>query len=274
MGVRRAEPRAEEQPAVCRRSAGRKTGRKLLAVVFGYAAHPTTITSGEHFYEFSGDYSGFAQQFLEENNPGAIALFVQGCGGDIMVSPRGTADLAREYGERLAAAVALQLGKSLQPVRGPLRAGFEIFPVELAPPPSRAQLEAESKHADLYYRWHAREMLKKLNRDGALPATYPYPLQAWQFGSDLTLIAMAGEVVVDYSLRLKKEIGGNALWIAGYCNDVFAYIPTKRVLAEGGYEGADSMIYYQRPGPFAPSIEETIIGKAHALVDKIRDSQP
>lgn len=243
---------------------------ELLAVVFGYAAHPTTITGPEHYYEFSGDYAGFAQQFLEERHPGALALFVQGCGGDIMVSPRGTAKLAREYGGRLSNAVSHELGNLLRPVHGPLKTAFETFPVTLAPAPSRESLETQLKQGDIYHRWHAQEMLKSLDRNGSLPATYPYPLQAWQFGEDLTLIAMAGEVVVDYALRLKKEVGGNPVWVAGYSSDVFAYIPSRRVLEEGGYEGADAMIYYMQPGPFAPSVEETIIGKTHELVERVR----
>jgi neutral ceramidase len=113
-------------------------------------------------------------------------------------------------------------------------------------------------------------MLKILDREGHLPSTYPYPLQVWRFGEGLTLIAMAGEVVVDYALRLKKELEPGPLWVAGYCNDVFAYIPSRRVLEEGGYEGGGAMIYYLQPGPFAPSIEETIVRKTHELVDRTR----
>jgi hypothetical protein len=97
---------------------------------------------------------------------------------------------------------------------------------------------------------------------------YPYPVQVWQFGSDLTLIPMAGEVVVDYALRLKRELGPERVWVAGYCNDVFAYIPSLRVLREGGYEGAGAMIYYGQPGPFDETVEETIIRQIHALVKK------
>ncbi len=105
---------------------------------------------------------------------------------------------------------------------------------------------------------------------GHLPTDYPYPLEIWQFGQDLTLIALGGEVVVDYDLRLKRELGAEKLWVAAYCNDVFAYIPSLRVLMEGGYEGGGAMVYYGQPGPFAPTIEETIIGKVHDLVRQVR----
>lgn len=81
-----------------------------------------------------------------------------------------------------------------------------------------------------------------------------------------TLVALGGEVVVDYALRLAREYSARRMWVAGYGNDVFAYVPSLRVLREGGYEGADAMIYYARPGPFTEQVEELIIGKAHELI--------
>ena len=115
-----------------------------------------------------------------------------------------------------------------------------------------------------------QEMLKILDREGRLPVEYPYPLQVWQFGSDLTFIAMAGEVVVDYDLRLKRELGVENLWVAGYSNDVFAYIPSLRVLREGGYEAEGAMICYGKPSRFAPSVEAAIMQKIREMVRTVR----
>jgi len=240
---------------------------KLRAVVFGYACHNTTARD---FMEFHGDYAGFAEAWLENHHPGARALFIAGCGGDANPYPRGTIELARQHGEELAGAVEKVLVRELQSVRGPLKTAYEEFPVAFATPPGREELQAQLENKDVYHRNWAAAMLTVLNRDGHLPAEYPYPLEIWQFGQDLTLIALASEVVVDYDLRLKKELGAEKLWVAAYCNDVFAYIPSLRVLEEGGYEGGGAMVYYGQPGPFAPTIEETIIGKIHNLVRRVR----
>jgi len=87
-----------------------------------------------------------------------------------------------------------------------------------------------------------------------LPDSYAYPLQVWQFGRNVTLIAMAGEVVSEYALRLRSELGGGRLWVAAYSNDVFACIPSRRIIEEGGYEaGASSLEFYVQPGPWKPS---------------------
>jgi hypothetical protein len=240
----------------------------LRGVVFGYACHNTTL--GGDIYQFHGDYAGFAQASLEKHHPDAVAFFVEGCAGDANPNPRGKVEQARQYGETLALAVDNAMRGSLRPVGGPLKTAFEVFPILFATPPARKDLEAQLQHKDIYFQWHAKEMLKQMDRDGRLPSEYSYPTQVWQFGRDLTLIAMAGEVVVDYDLRLKRELGAENTWVAGYCNDVFAYIPSRRVLEEGGYEGGGAMIYYVQPGPFAPSVEETIITEIHKAVERAR----
>jgi neutral ceramidase len=239
---------------------------ELRGVVFGYACHNTTL--GPDFCQFHGDYAGDAQKWLEERHPGAQALFVQDCGADADPYPRGGVDVAHRHGEELAVAVDKTLGARTQAVSGPLKTAWDDFPLRFAPPPTREDLQKKLSSDDFYVRKHAQAMLDILDRDGHLPAAYPYPIEVWQFGRDLTFVALAGEVVVDYDLRLKRELGPRNLWVAGYCNDVSAYIPSLRILREGGYEGGGAMIYYGRPGPFAPSVEETIVTKVHGLVDR------
>ena len=237
----------------------------LRAIVSGYACHNTAIRGD--FYEFHGGWAGSAQKRLEQQHPGVTALFVMGCGADANPYPRGN-DLPDVHGHALAAMIEQALERPGRPVRGSLRAAYEEFPLAFAAPPSREKLEAMFEGDNPYHRYHAREMLKVLDQKGRLPAEYPYPAQVWKLGDDLTLVALAGEVVADYALRLKRELGAEKLWVAGYSNDVFAYIPSRRVLEEGGYEASGAMIYYLQPGPFTPSVEETIIRKVHELVKR------
>ena len=95
-------------------------------------------------------------------------------------------------------------------------------------------------------------------KQGSLEPTYPYPVQAWRLDG-LTWVFLGGEVVVDYSLRIKRNLGSSHTWVSAYCNDVMAYIPSKRVLKEGGYEGATAMVYYGLPSPWSDEVEESII---------------
>lgn len=239
-------------------------GGKLRALVFSYACHATVLAG----YEINGDWPGFAQAELEKANPGAIAMFVQGCGADANPLPRRSVEQARIYGQVMAAAVGEVLKGKMRPLRGPLKTAFETVDVPFAKPPSREEYQARLTDKNPTFRRHARLMLDTIERDGKLRDRYPYPVQIWQFGGDLKLIVLGGEVVVDYDLRLRAQYGWDTTWVAGYSNDVFAYIPSLRVLKEGGYEAGGAMPAQGLPGPFGEAIEETIIKQVGALVKR------
>jgi neutral ceramidase len=240
----------------------------LRAVVAGYACHATVLSD----YLINGDWPGFAQAQIEKAHPGAVALFVPGCGADANPLPRRSVDLAQKYGQILAAAVEEVLNAKMRPLAGPLNAAFELVDLPFRPPPTREQLQTRLQEKDVILRRQAEHLLKMLDRDGKLPASYPYPVQIWQFGRGLKLIALGGEVVVDYSLRLKAQHGWDDTWVAGYSNDVFAYIPSLRVLNEGGYEGGGAMAAYGQPGPFGAAVEEIIVEKVKDLVERTQPS--
>jgi hypothetical protein len=237
---------------------------KLRAVLCGYACHNTTL--GGDFYQINGDYAGFAQLELEKAHPGATAMFLILCGADQNPSPRGKLELAAQHGKSLAEEVDRVLGGELRPVRPPIRTAYEVVNLDFAPH-DRAMFEEEAKSKDLYRQRRAKLMLS------AYDAGHPvrccaYPVQAVRFNSDLALIALGGEVVVDYSLRLKREFPTENLIVAGYSNEVMCYIPSLRVLREGGYEAVDSMRYYAQPGPFAENVEEAILGACREVLSR------
>jgi neutral ceramidase len=215
-------------------------GLELKSVVFGYACHSTTLG----IQKFSGDYSGFTQIALEKSHPGALALFSAGCGADINPLPRRVVHLAERYGLMLAAAVEETLLQKMQPLEPKLTTRIKTIPLEYGALPEPAVLAAAAKNQTNYRgRWAARML--KLQADDDVPKTYPYPIQCWRVG-DLLWLTMGGEVVVDFSLNFKKQYGPRT-WVTSYCNDVMAYIPTFRVLQEGGYEGQSSMAVYGLP---------------------------
>jgi hypothetical protein len=237
---------------------------RLRALLFGYACHNTTLTQTS--YQFCADYAGFAQQYLEADHPGVTALFLTGCGGDQNPYPRSTLPLAQAHGRTLATAVEAALGATVVPLAGNLRSAYAEIDLDYAPPPTRAEYEEQLKSKNKNDVRHARRMLALLDRDGRLPKNYPYPIQVVRLGPGLELVALSGEAVVDYSLRLKRDLGGETrVWMAAYSNDVMAYIPSERVLREGGYEGGEAMRVTLHPGPWAPGLEEKIVGKVKEL---------
>jgi hypothetical protein len=240
---------------------------KVRAVVFGYACHCTVMS----FYKFCGDYAGFAQLALEREYPGAQAMFVAGCGADQNPLPRRTLELAEGYGKWLADAVKRVIDGPLHAIEGPLTAAYEEIPLRFGPLPTRAQIEADAKSKTFAVANRAKKLLNTLDTQGKLLESYPYPLQVWRLGS-LTWIFLGGEVVVDYSLRLKRNVGSSHTWVSSYCNDVMAYIPSARVLKEGGYEGGGAMVYYGQPTVWSGDVERQIIDGLTGLLKKTAPS--
>jgi hypothetical protein len=226
----------------------------LMSVVFGYACHCTVLS----FYKFCGDYAGFAQSELESRYRGSTAMFVAGCGGDQNPIPRQSLQLAERYGKQLAGDVETVLAGPMRPIERGISTAYEEVSLAFAAIPTREQIEKDTHDANFYIASRARHLLDVIASRGGLEPTYPYPVEAWKLDG-LTWIFLGGEVVVDYSLRIKRSLGSSRTWVSAYCNDVMAYIPSKRVLTEGGYEGATAMIYYGQPSPWADSVEEAII---------------
>jgi arylsulfatase A-like enzyme len=241
---------------------------KVKAIVFGYACHCTTL-GGDH-YRLGGDWAGYAQEYLERAHPGATALFVTGCGGDANPEPRGKLDFARQHGLEMAGAVSRVLTGPRTPVTGKLKAVFERVELPLAKLPTREDYQKRLQDKNVFIQKHARYHIDLLDRGEKLRTSYPCPVQVWQLGKDLTLVALGGEVVVDYALRLKRELRDGNLWMAAYANDVFAYVPSTRILIEGGYEADFNLIYYGLPTRFSNDVEEVLVKKVHALVKQVR----
>jgi len=210
---------------------------KLKAVMFGYACHNTSVG----YLRWLGDYAGFAQKYFEADYPGVAAMFMMGCGGDQNPYPRGTAEWAAKHGRALCTAVEAALEVTQRTLRhqnqiqGPLKSVMETVPLE--------------------FTTKDRE-------------NFDYPVQVIQFGNDLSMITLGNEVVIDYVLRLKRELGradGPEIWVSGYSNVYSGYIPSKRVLLEGGYEA--------RSRPWKDALEERIIAKVHELFGKVNQAK-
>ena len=236
---------------------------QVRAVLYGVACHNTTLGPSDML--ISGDFAGYSQAILERELAGAQAMFVQNCGGDANPYPRGSEEISKDHGEELAAEVLRALGTELLPVRGPLRTEFEPTALPLQPAPPQARLDAMEAGGS-WPRFVARQMREVLQSQGKLPETYTTPIAVWQFGADLTLVALPGEVVVDYAILLEKALGPTRLWVAAYSNDVFGYLPSARVIEEGGYETRG--LYTGGIGFFTPEAQGVVVEKVRELATK------
>ena len=258
-GVNPDGPTDSEVPVLCIGD----DATKVRALVFGYGCHCTSFGGKNNI---DSDWAGRAQEHLERTFPGATALFIPGCGGD--VGPVGSVDA---NGLELAGAVAQAIRASRRmPIAPPLTSLFERTELPLAALPSRDELEKRLQSTDNVTRRHARWQLDQLDLHGKLPSNHPCPIQVWQFGQQLTLIALGGEVVVDYSLRLKRELAGTNIWLASYANDHCAYLPSVRILLEGGYEADSSTALFLLPSRFSPNVEDILVANIRKMCQQLQ----
>ena len=237
---------------------------KVRAVYVSYACHAVTLSLNK----LGGDWPGFAAAAIEDTFADSVALISIGCGADQNPNSGVTGDnidVAAAQGRMVAAEVKRLSENFLAPVTGPLTAKLYSVDLPLTDHPTREQWQEKAKRTDAIGH-HARVTLAKLDRGEKLPTAVPYPVLTWAFGDSLAMVHLPGEVVVDYSLRLKAELDGRRLWVTAYANNAPCYIPSERVLKEGGYEGGGAMIYYDLPTPFKPGLEEKVIAAVKAQV--------
>ena len=243
------------------------TNGTLVALVANYACHCTTL--GGEFNHVCGDWAGYAQEAMERLAPGVVGLVTIGCGADANPSPRGGADgglaLAKQHGEAVANEVKQLLGRSFTPLTARLSTKSREIQLPFSPHFTRDQWLARSTNSGIVG-YHARKWLARLERGEKPPKSLDYPITTWNFGNELALVFLPGEVVVDYALRLKGELDASRLWVSGYANYVPCYIPSRRILAEGGYEAEDSLWYYDRPARISTDAEDLIVRTVRGLL--------
>ena len=245
---------------------------QVFAIWTSYACHCTTLSHNR----ISGDWAGHAMKEIQNAHPGAIALVSAGCAGDQNPVRAASGEfqaqdaMASKHGTEIAKAISELLeGDRLRPVTGDLSTQLRFIDLPIAPHPTREEFERRAKTSDKAGTagYHARVQLTRLDRGEKLATTVRYPVQSWNFGKSLAVVFLGGEVVVDYSLRLKRELDRDRIWINAYANDVACYIPSERVLKEGGYEGGGAMVFHDWPASFAPGLEKRI-------VDEVRRQNP
>lgn len=246
-------------PVMCVKSAD---GKKLIATHASYACHCTTLGMNE----IHGDWAGLAHEEMELRFPGSVCLIAIGCGADQNPYPRKENRFAIHHGVSIAKEIVRLINRPMQPVSGPLKCGHQEVMLPFDKLPTEAEWQAKAADPNRWTAYHAKKHLAMLERGEKIPPALAYDIQVWNYGNDLLTINLPGEVVVDYSLRFKRDYDPARTWVNGYTNDVPCYIPSNRVWEEGGYEAGGAMIYYGRPTRFAAGVEDIITGVVKRLV--------
>lgn len=237
----------------------------VQAVFVSYACHCTTLGSADNFVH--SDWAGDAAARIEAANRGATALVAIGCGADANPGmPRGLAGVG-EHGAEVAREVARLLAAPMRSLGPVSAANFRATELPLDRAVTREELQQRrAKGARVQTAYAAGKFLARLDAGATLPTAVPYLVQTWCFGRELAMVFLSGEVVSEYSLRLRRELAGGRLWVNAYANSVPCYVPSRRMYPEGGYEVDGAMDYYGWPTRLALETEDRLIGTVHSML--------
>jgi neutral ceramidase len=237
----------------------------IRGILFSCACHPTSVSGNR----ISAEFVGAACTQLEEQHPDSVVLFLQGCAGDI--KPTATVngvrfktlsvEEMREAGGKLASEVSAVLAAIGPEAEAEANWKFGLTDVRLFTErwgsEELEQIIADETKTD--YRKRAAGRTLKALQEGRVKRDVPHAIQVWSFGRAAALVAMEGEVPAEYALRIKELFGVSPVIALGYSNGVSTYIPTRRILQEGGYE-AEAFVLHGVRGPLVPENEALIIG--------------
>ncbi len=239
---------------------------KTIGLLLNYACHGTTLVPEHNFIH--GDWMGAAQQMLEEKYPGAIAMVALGCAGDANPSPRGEFKHVNQHGATITEEINKLITSNKFVTLYSIPTGkMKMVDLTFMHVPDAKEFVEQSK-LEAAQGLYARNSLEILARGGSISNTMSYPVQVWSFGDQLAVVFLGGEVVVDFSLRIKREFNKDKMWVNAYSNDVSTYIASKRLFAEGGYEVDGSMPYYNHPSRLTEDTEERVMKAIHELMPK------
>jgi hypothetical protein len=244
----------------------------VKAVLFHFTCHASTMGT----YEITGDYPGATRRFIEkELGNGAVAGFLPGCFGNVRSLClfmggeyfRGGQPKDLElYGKALGGEVVRVVREASTEVQPRLNGVATVIDLPLQEQPTREALEhiinddPEDRTWRPWIPWldKGKKVWAEFLMDKPFSPTRQLTLQRLDLADNVTLVAMGGEVCVEYGHFIKDTRPDAFMIPMGYSNGIIGYIPTAAMFPEGGYEPITSGMYFGLPAPFKPEIEEII----------------
>ncbi|RAV13334.1 neutral/alkaline non-lysosomal ceramidase N-terminal domain-containing protein [Paenibacillus contaminans] len=240
----------------------------MKGILYNYGCHTTAM--GPDNLLLSNDFAGQTSRVLEEAYPDVTAIFLQGCGGELKPLRSAAGSVFKSLSIAEMEEAGTELANDVKGIlnRGELRPVRCKFKTAMADPllyteqTEAAFYDPMTNHPDYNaFYWNAAKRTIRAIEDGTIKDRLPHCICIWQLDDDTKLVAMEGEVSTEYSLLVKKLIGSSCTVLTlGYTNGVYSYVPTRKMIREGGYEAGCNFFFHLR-GPFVPEIEDIIVGQ-------------
>jgi hypothetical protein len=246
---------------------------EMTGVLFGYPTHAQSAGNTVH-----GGYMGYACLSLEQKYPGTQAMFLLGTGA--LTTIRGfkykvfQAEASEETGALLFESVERALAKPMMSIPcGKVVAAADEVELPFQSPVTKEdirKIRVEGVRGEFPARAYEFQMAYE-DEHGKPLSSYHAFQQVFRLGDELTMVFLSGEVAEGYSYRIAEmEYPGRRIWVLGFSNDQYAYVPTEGVLNGPRCRvGGASQTYWGWPSKWDKGIEDRIIGKVKELITKV-----
>ncbi|MHA6688832.1 neutral/alkaline non-lysosomal ceramidase N-terminal domain-containing protein [Devosia sp. A449] len=256
----------------------RRTDGSLLATILSYACHPTVLGADNRL--MTADFPHFLRQKIEAERPGSVAIFLNGCTGDVNIGHTAQASWtlaannartfanAQRLGERIADAA---LAAPEQPI-GNTAAAFERM-VEL--PLERREGDLAGLIASWSDEAATAEPLRRVllkhwidwarDNQNAPPGNWTSRVSLLVWGG-VPIAALPGEIFAETGLAIRAACGTETAFVLSYADGTPGYIPPASEFVFGGYEVDEAHRFIGMRGSFAAGSAERLAAAAAALI--------
>jgi hypothetical protein len=239
---------------------------KNKGILVHFTCHPTTTDANE----VTSEFCGVATEILDGIWGDGVSCFLQGCCADIRPSLyqddrfyKGDQRDVERLGAILADGVSNLLSAPMTKLEpAPLQGWIQHVTLPFERIPTVADIAEEPGDSEVIAEW------KRMMRDHLPETEAALQIQLVQLARGLSLVAMNGEMVVEYGLAIREATEHQALPI-GYSNGMIGYVSTARQIDEGGYESVTSGYVFGLPSPFTSDVERRVRQGIHEVVEKI-----
>jgi hypothetical protein len=251
----------------------------VFAVMVSYACHPVVLGADNRL--LTADYPHYVRKVVEEAHPGAVAVFLTGCTGDVNTGHSAHASWTLDASKARSFETAERLGRrigeaALVAGEAPVGEAVAAFSSDVILPLVRLEQEPLPVLADGWRReLDGADPVRQtvLNAwigwaerfSNVAPGRWTGRVSVFEWGG-VPIVALPGEIFAETGLLIRDACGGRPAFVISYANGTPGYIPPASEFAHGGYEVEEAHRFIGMPGTFAPGSAEALAGAAQALL--------
>lgn len=251
----------------------------IRALAVNFACHPSNLDDKKYHYSISSEYPGRLCQKIESELYGCNAIFFQGFGADAKlrragstppsfrgITPEECDEVASSMAHRIKNKIISNDWKTL-----PVKLGSKLFtlslPLEAYPKEKYEEFlnfYTNVRYSDMMIR-NCKRVLDNFENE---PDALALDCGVVRINPDFYILSMGGEPGINIATVLRQAIPDKTLVCFGYSSSV-AYVPSDKMILEGGYEAEDSVSEYRLKGRIKLGVDKIFSDGFRCAIDEI-----